>query len=193
MRWTLISINISHNSSSSPHTISHFPGSHPALRGIFPILTVLGFGVDGAVLRADFSHQHRAEEVGAALELGTDSPAEICHLVRCPNDLHGRPVRLPSVPREENRTPHHPDRKILWCYRPDSPLPGKDPPQGLLGECLSWECRWNGSALFSGSISAGLKERKGEVNWRCGHNLGRNLWAHWIHLQIWQEKEKKSQ
>lgn len=104
MRWILITINISHNSWSSPHTISHFSGSQPAPRGIFPILTVLGFGVDGAVLGADFSHQHRAEEVGAALELGTDPPAEICHLVRRAHDLHGRPVRLPPVPRVEYRT-----------------------------------------------------------------------------------------
>lgn len=54
------------------------------LNDFFPlpiVISVLGFGVDGAVLRADFGHQHRAEEVGAALELCTDPPAEICHLV----------------------------------------------------------------------------------------------------------------
>lgn len=128
---------MSHNSCSSSHTISPFSGSQPAPRGISPILTVLGFGVDGAVLGADFSHQHRAEEVGAALKLGTDPPAEICHLVRRPHDLHGRPVRLPPVPEQEYRTPRHPACKILGCYRPESPLPGRDPPQGLLGECLS--------------------------------------------------------
>lgn len=131
MRWILISINISHNSCSSPPTISHSSGSQPAPRGIFPILTVLGFGVDGAVLRADFGHQHRAEEVGAALELGTDPPAEICHLVWRPHDLHGRPVRLPPVPRDEYRTPHHPSRKIPWCCRPDSPLPGRNLPRNF--------------------------------------------------------------
>lgn len=65
--------------------------------------------MNGAVLWADFSHQHRAEQIGAALQLCTDSSAEIRHLIRRSHNLNSRPVRLPSVSRKEF--------KMTPCYQ----------------------------------------------------------------------------
>ena len=61
-------------------------------------LTVLGFGVNRAVLRAVFRNQHRTEQIWTALELGTDPAAEVRYLVGGADDLGHSPVRFASVP-----------------------------------------------------------------------------------------------
>lgn len=64
-------------------------------------LTVFGFGVNGAVLRAVFRNQHRTEQIWTAFELGTNTAAEIRYLVRCSDDLGHGPVCFASIPRNK--------------------------------------------------------------------------------------------
>ena len=61
-------------------------------------LTVFGFGVNRAVLRAVFRNQHRTEQIWTALELGTHPAAEVCYLVGGADNLGHSPVRFASVP-----------------------------------------------------------------------------------------------
>lgn len=119
--------------------------------------------MNGAVLWADFGHQHRTEQVGTALQLCTDSSAEIRHLIRRPHNLNSCPVCLPSVSRKECKVPCHQSHNVLWCYWQDSLLLGRYLPKWLLGERLSWEGRQNRSTCLSGSISEGLGE--GKAGW----------------------------
>lgn len=69
------------------------------------VLTVFGFGMNGAVFWAVFRNQHRTEQVWTALQLGTNPSAKVCYLVRRAYNLGHGPVRFASVPRrkEEKR------------------------------------------------------------------------------------------
>lgn len=181
MRWILITINISHNSWSSPHTISHFSGSQPAPETFsqYSLYLVL-------VWMEQFSGQTSATSTGLK-RLGQHSSLAQTLLQKSATWSDVRTiftVALYVFPLYLGRSTglSHSSSKILWCCRPGPPLTERDPPQGLLGECLSWECRQNRSSFFSGSISDGLEKGKSGINWRCGHDLGRNLCAHWIYL-----------
>lgn len=71
--------------------------------------TVAGLGEAGAVLGAALvAVAARAEQVGAALQLGAHAAAEGLQLAAAPHRLHHRPVRAPPVPAEGRDPPEMP-------------------------------------------------------------------------------------
>lgn len=76
----------------------HAPG--PMFCSLF-VLTVFGFGMNGAIFWAVFRNQYRTEQIWTALQLGTHPSAEVRYLVRSSYNLGHGPVCFAPVPRRK--------------------------------------------------------------------------------------------
>lgn len=76
--------------------------SNSTLVWIGDLLTVFCLCQDRAVLWTLIQHHLRAKEVWTTFQLDAGFPAEICHPICRPHNLHGGTVALAFVPSSEN-------------------------------------------------------------------------------------------